>query len=700
MTGRQRIVLTLLFSFAACSGDGGTVPETKPPTRPTRSCNVTLDAPRDADGVQTPDGLLEIKEGQVEFGELGEGEYPYLWTYDGDVEDPPDDTFTMWVGDVEYRALAVGDCRKPALSLVEANIVDGALAVTLQFQSATDGPALDPESVVVQAAGAAMDVVADAQTGVISVSSTLGEFGKYTLTASAADAGGNVVEHDVWLPLWHEPTPRDWRDATMYLVFTDRFRDTDGSGAETPDGVESIAGFQGGDFAGVTAAIEEGYFDEMGVTALWLSPIYENPDQGFVGADGVHQYTGYHGYWPVDPFAAESRLGGDDALRELVAAAHARGIRVVLDVVLNHVHESHPYCENDGWCASTCVCGTEGCGYDEKPRICQFAPYLPDLDYRNHELTRRVSEDVLELVRKFDIDALRIDAAKHMDRVITRRLRLELQAIEDAGGAPFWLIGETFSFDRGEIMQFVNDSELHGQFDFPLFGAIRGTFAQGGSFRDLEGAAAASQREYGPHYSLMSPFLGNHDVERFATLWAGNNQGPFGNSPDLMAEGGADVTQWDLINRMSQAFLFVLTQPGVPLVYYGDEVGLAGSGDPDNRRFMPDVGALNANQTELLARVQQIGQLRQEIAALRRGGRKELWLDDDFYVYVRDAGDDIAIIAMNKGSERTAEVQIPSALGVQGATFVSRNSDRSYRVIDGVMNITLDPWEYVVLTPE
>jgi glycosidase len=501
--------------------------------------------------------------------------------------------------------------------------------------------------------------------------------------------------------MWNDPEPTNWQDATMYLAFTDRFRDTDGSGADTPTDVEQIAGYQGGDFAGVTAAINAGYFEDLGVNTLWLSPIYENPDGGFTGSDGTHLYTGYHGYWPIDPLAAETRLGGDEALHTLVDTAHANGIRIVMDLVLNHVHEDHPYCETDGWCSTTCVCGTDGCGYDERARDCQFAPYLPDLDYRNHELTKQVAADVLELVRKFDFDGLRIDAAKHMDHVIIRRLRLEVQAIEDAGGAPFWLIGETFTFDRAEIMRYVNDVELHGQFDFPLFGAIRGTFAQGGSFRDLEGAAAASQREYGAHYGAMSPFLGNHDVERFATLWAGNNAGPFGGTPDLMAEGGAEITQWDLINPLSMAFVFLLTQPGVPLIYYGDEVGLAGSGDPDNRRFMPDVDGLNANQQELLGRVQQIGQLRRQIPALRRGVRKELWLDDDMYVYLRDGGaDGVAIVAMNKGGARTAEVQIPSALGVQGATFVSRNSDRSYRVLDGVMSLTLDPWEYVVLTPE
>lgn len=667
-----------------------------------RSCDVVLRGDADAvTGEFTGWEERPLVDGELVLEGLAPGVYAYALV-DGDTrEDTPTDTFTKWFEGAEYRALRVGDCTRPQWRVEAAGVADGVLTAELTFVAAADGAPLEPTSVSARASGVDLVVDADAETGRVTITGPTAGPGKVTLAVTATDTAAQAVEEDLWLPLWDEATPFTWQDASMYLVFTDRFRDSDGTGADQPAGVERIASYQGGDFGGVTQAIEEGYFDDLGVNALWLSPIYENPDGGFIGSDAVHSFVGYHGYWPVDSLVAESRFGGDEALHELIAAAHARGIRVVFDIVLNHVHEGHPYCvDNPEWCATTCVCGTSGCGYDEKPRECQFAPYLPDLDYRNHAIVEKVTEDVLALVRKFDVDALRIDAAKHMDHVIMRTLRLRLNELEAQGAAPFWLIGETFTFDRGEIMRYVNDSELHGQFDFPLFGAIRGVFAQGGSFRDLEGAAAASQRAYGKHYAWMSPFLGNHDVERFATLWAGNNQGPFGSTADLMEEGTTEITQWDLINRLSMAFAFLLTQPGVPLIYYGDEVGLAGSGDPDNRRFMP--AALNANRLTLLERVQQLGQLRRDIRALRHGGRKELWINDDMYVYVRDAGPgEVAIVAMNKGGgPQTAEVQIPIALALTDATLQSRNSDRSLRVIDGRVTITLDPWEYAVFTPE
>jgi glycosidase len=670
-----------------------------------RSCTVTLKS-SDADAVtgeftdweETP-----LEEGKLELEDLEPGEYAYAFVTDGEIEDgPPRDVYSKWFDGTEYRNLRVGDCNTPTWEVVEAGIEDGTLTAELEFVSAAGGAKLDPTSVVVEVDGQSVSVSADPDSGTVAVSKKLDEPNKYTLTATATDSEGVEVAEELWLPLWYDEGPEwTWQDALLYLVFTDRFRDSDGEGASDDTDVATIAAYQGGDFQGITRAIEEGYFEELGVNALWLSPIYDNPDGGFIGQDGENLFMGYHGYWPIDSLTAEPRFGGDQALHELIDAAHERGIRIVFDIVLNHVHEDHSYCADDPeFCSSTCVCGSNMCGWEEKPVECQFAPYLPDLDYRNHAIVQQVVADVMQLVRKFDVDALRIDAAKHMNHVIMRTLRLRTRELEEQGAAPFWLIGETFTFDRGEIMRYVNDSELHGQFDFPLFGAIRSVFAQGGSFRDLEGAAAAGQHEYGPHYKWMSPFLGNHDVERFATLWAGNSQGGFGQTPDLMAEGTDEVTQWDLINRMSMGFAFLLTQPGIPLIYYGDEVGLAGAGDPDNRRMMPT--ALNANRQELLGRVQELGKLRREIRALRHGSRKELWLDDDVYVYVRDAGPgEAAIVAMNKGAEpRTVEVQIPNALGLTGATFESRNSDRSMKVIDGVVSLSLDPWEYAIFTPE
>jgi maltooligosyltrehalose synthase len=136
-----------------------------------------------------------------------------------------------------------------------------------------------------------------------------------------------------------------------------------------------------------------------------------------------------------------------------------------------------------------------------------------------------------------------------------------------------------------------------------------------------------------------------------------------------MAGGGASVTEWATINAATLGFAFTLTQPGVPLIYYGDEIGLAGGGDPDNRRPMSFEPYLSANQRTLRARVEAIGQARAGSLALRRGSRRSLWVDDNLMVYALDnGGGDVALVALARGSARTESVDV-GALGVDGARF-------------------------------
>lgn len=713
----KRIFPILLLAIsAACSSDTEE-PAQRSTTAPVRSCEVTVSVEARSGDLAVAGDFSDWEPVQLErdgdraradLGELEPGMYVWQLIVDSTPETrPPIDVETRWHDGTEYRKLEVKDCQRPMLRVDEpAAVNEGRLSARYRFvRSASDRP-LDPDAVRVEVAGEPIPEASrmiDAQSGVIEIDHALGEHGKYSLQIWAADEDGTAAENDgEWTPLWYEADVFSWQDGLIYLIFTDRFRNSDGAVPERPTPeITEIASYRGGDFGGVEQAIREGYFDALGVNVLWLSPIYENPEAAFEGrADDL--YTGYHGYWPIDSLSAESTYGGDEALASLVEAAHERGIRIMFDIVLNHVHEDHGYCqEQPEWCEKTCVCGTQDCdweGPNGKPLICQFAPYLPDLNFRNGDLVERVLDDVLALVEKFDVDGLRIDAAKHMDHVIMRTLRSKTDAIERRGGAPFYLVGETFTNDRGLIMDYVGDHELHGQFDFPLFYAIRGAFAHDGSLRDLDAAARESQRVYGRATRWMSPFLGNHDIPRFATEAAGNDQGPFGNSPDLIAQGPInEVDQWDLINRLTLAFAFVLTQPGVPLVYYGDEVGLAGGPDPDNRRVMPT--SLNANQLEVLARVQELGQMRADVDALRGDTRQQLWVDDSLYVYLRSNEAETAIVVINKSGEARAEnVEIPSALGLGSSTFRAyRNPDLEFGVLDGRLRVQVEPWSYQVL---
>lgn len=710
------------------SGDGDGNDMGKPPVVE-RSCSVRVEYVQGAsassvaiagefndwDETVTP---LERKDG-LWFAdvELEPGEYAYKFVIDGVYEgEPPAAEPTKWAGDFENRNLIVPDCTVPGWR-VERNEVDaqtGKIEVELSFIPSRTGEKIDPQSLRVTMGKEEVTPVVDVASGTVSVTYQASDFGKYSLRVWGADAAGKQAEQQpLWIPMWYEEEAFVWQDATMYLIFTDRFLDTDGGMPQEPiQGVNAIAGYMGGDFRGITRKIEEGYFDEMGVNLLWLSPIYENTEKSWPGGDGVNVFTGYHGYWPIDPLKAETRYGdaensADARLEELIDAAHEHGIRVLFDVVHNHVHEDHVYCrENPAWCAVTCTCGSPGCaweGPEGKPLTCQFAPYLPDLNYRNHAILKRQVQDTLKLAERFDVDGLRVDAAKHMDHIIMRRLRHEIDALEANGAAPFYTVGETFTGGDGYglIMNYVADHELHGQFDFPLLYPIRDTFGKDGSFRSLEAAVLRSEQAYGEFYPWMSPFLGNHDIPRFVTESLGNDWNPWDSSQDVMADGPADRiedAQWNLINRLSLGFTFLLTQPGIPLMYYGDEIGLAGSGDPDNRRMMD--WEWNEAQRELHGRIQKIGQARQAYEPLRRGTRQELFVDDTLYVYARTSGPgQSVIVAMNKGGARQENVTIPASLGIDGKTLQSVVSERSVQVSSATLTLDIAPWEYLILVP-
>ncbi|MCB9744405.1 MAG: glycosyl hydrolase [Alphaproteobacteria bacterium] len=661
-------------------------------------------SPQDMEGPDT-DGYYS-----AQLGELAPGHYAYKLVLDGQYEgEPPLGVYTKFLDGTENRNLIVGDCTRPLLQTVSATASpEGRLQAEVQVASAWDGAALDPTRVRVTVGDQELTPTIDTDEGTLSIDLSGLSPGKHSVRVWASDVQGRAAENEpLFIPLWVEDEPFTWSDATMYFAFTDRFRNGDwgqDNGFGATWGVASCADFQGGDFLGILHALEEGYFEQLGVNTIWLTPVYENPEGGYIGMDGVNYFTGYHGYWPVDPLAIEARSGdvgasGEDRLRELIEAAHARGIRVLFDLVLNHVHEQHVYVsEHPDWFEGGCTCGSEGCGWDEKAVECWFMPYLPDLNYKNHDITRRVLDDTMRLVELYDVDAVRIDAAKHMDHVIMRSLNKRLADDYVAGGgAPFYLVGETFTSDRGLIMDYVNAHELDGQFDFPLYYAVRSTFVSGGSFRDLDAAVASSEQTYGE--GLMSPFLGNHDIERMATAITGQAGDCWsGWTQDAMAEGGESVTQWDVINKMSMGFAFVLTQPGVPLIYYGDEIGLHGGGDPDNRRMMNFDPYLSANQGELLQRVRAIGQARAASEALRRGERRQLWVDDELYVYARDlGGGDVAIVAMNKGGGARSESIDVSALDVEGVRFTdATNGALSASVSGGRLQVSLNSWEYAV----
>jgi glycosidase len=646
--------------------------------------------------------------------EVDPGEWAFRFVVNGTRETSvPASVYTKWLDNQEHRNLIVGDCAVPLLSAVEAEATpSGRVRARIQFSSAFDEAPLDPERLRIlvgrtEVAPTSIEIA----DGLIEIDVDGLPEGKHSIRVWASDDQGRAAENEpLFIPLWVESEPWQWEDAVMYFAFTDRFRNGSGSRSAV-SGVEDIANYLGGDFQGITAALREGYFEDLGVNLIWISPMQTNPSQRFIGigANEGRWFSGYHGYWPIDPREVEPRFGGEEALHELIEEAHSRGIRVLFDLVLNHVHEQHPYYrDHPEWFANACgVCGTPGCGWDDRPIDCLFTDYMPDLDYRIHDVVTTLTDDVEYFAYHFDVDAFRIDAAKHMDHIIMRRISMRLRdRFTRQGGAPWYLVGETFvgAYQFNEIMAYVAPWELNGQFDFPLYWILRDVFAHGREFGHLDDAIRRGEAAYGS-FALHSPFIGNHDEPRLASEIVHGHGLPdrWSNFSDPMRSPGTpNDTQRRIIQRQAMGLATVFTLPGVPLLYYGDEIGLAGGGDPDNRRPMLWGSDRTAAHGELYDRVSTLGRLRRDSVILRRGSRQTLLADDTRYVYARHLGPgQVAIIAMHRGEGTTSlSVTLPAAWAMDGVQLRDgTNTSRTARVESGRLQINLGAWDYAVFLP-
>ena len=632
--------------------------------------------------------------------QLPAGDYGYKLVADGQYSLDPSNPLSKYVGGVENSRLIVEDCALPDLRAARVQaFADGRFEVDATLLDGAGRAGIDAASVAVQIDGAPSTAMTfEAASGSVRVRASGLGTGKHTARITAADTAGRAARALI-IPFWIESEPFSFSDGSIYLVFVDRFRNGEPANDAPIAGVDAKANYQGGDLKGVLAALNEDYFDALGVRTLWLSPVNAGPDAAGAGTDG-HTYSNYHGYWSAAPRAVERRFGSLDDLRAVTAEAHRRGLRVVLDLVQNDLHQSHPYYRDhfqDGWFHGdgSCVCGAANCDFDSHALECWFAPYLADVDFRNTAAADQLAEDAAFWLTDANVDGFRIDAVKHMEHAALTTLRARLGKLE-AAGQRHLMLGETFSGDRGLIASYIGPAQLTGQFDFALFYAIDSALAGGqGTMADLDAAVVASEQAFAG--LQMSPFLGNHDVPRFLSRAAG----------DVNLSSGSDVawnhppaapTADEPYQKMLVAQAFVLTQPGVPLIAWGDEFGQPGAGDPDNRRFLRRGNELSAREATLLAKVRAIGKARATHPGLKRGARRTLSAQGDVYVYARGAGPDLAIIALNRGSSsQTIHAAIPIELGRPAGALHDVLGGPDKDVSGGSLDLTLPPRSAAIL---
>ena len=548
--------------------------------------------------------------------------------------------------------MIVPDCAAPVLDVTALHIDRTANSVTISVSAS--GDIASPTATL---DGAPIDAWDGA--GFQFAASGLSD-GRHTLRFMATSSTGAAAE-PVYVPFWLDD--RRWESGLLYYVFVDRYA----NGDNARDGSEGTSSwstdYDGGDWQGVIDHLDD--LDDLGVTVLWLTAPQDNAQGAWDGLCNA-TYSGYHGYWPVHATGVEEHFGDAAKLHELIDAAHARGMRVMTDWVANHVHVDHPYyTDHPDWFNPLAKCGDAN-NWNDIPETCWFDSYLPDIRYYDDGPLVQMVDDAVQWVKAYDLDGFRVDAVKHMPHSVyynfATRARHEIEHADAGGDEDFYTVGETYTGDYGLIASYVAPHELDGQFDFPLYWSIVAAFARGeiglsNGDGSLAAAFASSQAAFGPN--LMGTFLGNHDVARFLPQATGEIGSLYGDSP-CGGDGnlrGVDQPESDSTpyRKLMLAWSFLLTTEGLPLIYYGDEIGLPGYNDPDNRQMMRFDGDLSGNESMVHAHVRALGQARRTHPAFSMGTRTGWWEGEaDFYAYARTTGDDEVLVLLNRGwGERT-----------------------------------------------
>lgn len=600
-------------------------------------------------------------------------------------------SYRKYVGGVENSGVRVANCYQPSLTLLTKSLSGGVFSGTVQWADGKQHPSILQSSVTAtlhtDAGDTNVPVTFDAAKKTISFKTAQLADGKYTLFVNAKDLGGTAAK-PLRLVFWAEQTPFSWNDAVIYMAMVDRFADSDKSNDATPiNGVDPRADYHGGDFGGVTAKIADGTFDKLGIRAIWLSPLHTNPKGAYPAADGVHQVTGYHGYWPTKAREVEPRFGGEAALKALVAEAHKHGIRILQDFVVNHVHQEHEYFSaHKDWFRTGCVCGTNNCDWDTHRLDCLFAPYMPDVNWTIPEVSEQYEADAVWWLDTFDLDGFRFDAVKHVEDAAVINLTAAVRDEFEKAGTRVFMTGETATgwSDCGVacnqsqydlISRAIGPHGLDGQIDFVTYYAVpTNVFSsdnKGMIHADYWSQQATVQYPAG---AIMTPYIGSQDSPRFITLASYRNQDP-AHDPSIPGNQWTNVAgappDTDTYARHKLGLAWLLTQPGAPLVYYGDEYGQWGGSDPNNRADWRG-DSVSGDEAATLSFARALGQARKASVALRRGDYVPVHAEESWMVFARKtAAGDVALVAMTKNpAGDSVNAQLPPSLGLANGTVL------------------------------
>jgi neopullulanase len=513
--------------------------------------------------------------------------------------------------------------------------------------------------------------------------------------------GTTQATFEVLSPLVHAGRFRGFSpEDVMYLIMIDRFSDGDSSNNDPPQSKglydrENKYYYHGGDLQGVIDRL--GYLKELGITAIWLTPWYDNYDRlNEIELKEGKPCTGFHGYNPQDFYAVEEHFGTLDKLRELVAAAHRLGIKIIQDQVVNHTGPYHPWVDDPP--TPTWFNGTRQRHLKNvfqtwelhDPRPVEnlkretmegwFLDFLPDLNQHDPEVARYLIQNTLWWIGVTGLDGIRMDTWQYVPNRFWRdwnaALKREYPDFKVVGEVKDGDVVHTSFFQGGRVRFDGVDSGLDSLLDFPLFYPIRHAFAEGHRLDEIP-------------KMLATDYLYNNS-EILVTLLGGHDDGRF------MSEKGATINGLKLGNA------FVLTTRGVPQLYYGDEIAMTGPDEPTARKDFPggfpgdrrnafSNEGRTTDERELFEYIRKVTRLRAELEPLRRGALVNLHVSEQQYAYARTTKSS-SVIAVINNDRKTAQVEFDvSALQLaNGVVLTDRlGVAREVRVENGKLKVTL-----------
>ena len=610
-------------------------------------------------------------------------------------------TIDVWHGDEKLSIVVIGGKRDTEGSYLSSVAAD-AKCITLEATK----PVKDV--VAMWQNNRISDVKVEGTTLTVAIPREAKHFERTAIRVFATSEQGRF--NDVLLPLQHgevvvdakQIRRKDFHSQILYSLMIDRFNNGNKANdwkINSPEVLDKVD-YQGGDIAGISAKIDDGFFSDLGITTIWISPITQNPDDAWgQNVNPDTKFSGYHGYWPIYNTKVDYRFGTDEELRTMLDKAHAGEMNVILDYVANHLHINSPVLqEHPDWTTELMLPdGRKNIGlWDGETRLTTwFDEHIPTLDTRREEVCDPMTDTALYWVRNFDFDGYRHDACKHIPlnywRMLTHKMKSSMPERE------LWQIGETYG-DVELIGSYVKTGMIDAQFDFNLYHTSRDVIVdENRSMRDIASTVEQSEAAYGSHHT-MGNITGNHDKPRFLSLAGGDM--PLW-CPDDKAEGWhREVGVGDNDKgyaRLQLMKALISTVPGVPCVYQGDEYGVPGANDPDNRDMMEFEGYNDYQQREVEA-TKALFKYRRESMPLMYGDILTLHVDDDIWVFMRHYMGQWAVVALNVRAEaREAVVEMPKFVECESATVAVAAAGAEAQVVDGKLKVVVPAYGYVIV---